>query len=116
MNLVNGDDESCALCVQQAQKFVPGPAPVSGPFRGEVRCQSEPGCGEGCDFPGRRSVPELLDETKHVIANPGQETRGGCSGNDGPTVSPGDPFGRAQHDCLADASGPRDDGQKPWRA
>jgi hypothetical protein len=44
MDLVDGDDESCALGVQQAEQFVPGPAPIKRPFRRELGCQSKP-CG-----------------------------------------------------------------------
>lgn len=79
-------------------------------------CQSEPCRGKGCNFPGRRPVPEFLEESEHVVADSGQEPGCGCPGDDGPAVSPGDAFGSAQHDRLADASGARDDGQKARRS
>lgn len=50
LNLVNGNDQSCA--------------------------QPESGCGEGGDFPGGRPVPEFLEEPEHVITDPGQKPWG----------------------------------------
>lgn len=82
MDLVNGDDQSRALNVQQTQQFVPGASPVGRPFRGKLGCQAESCHGKGCDFPGSRPVPELLDESEHVVADSGQEPRRGRPGDD----------------------------------
>lgn len=116
VDLVDRDDQACTFCCQQAEQLLPASVPVRNALLGELGCQPEPCRGEGSDLSCGRTVAELVHQTKHVIADPGQEPRMGRTGDYGPAMIPRDLLSRAQHDRLADTSGPSNDAKKPRRA